>query len=264
MQKNVKIIVAAEPKPSRREIVVVDAKPSRKERKALKKRAAEPVYPSWWIRCRRCGHQPRGTPQMACPSCKKVHGEWSPNPMDMVVHIKNQTLATGKQLAATKGEVEDLEESNCELRDRLRSVKADLAKAEEHLQAAELEREAVEVEALGKGPETKVRSDTLVRKAQQRVTDLTLKLCEAQEAVEKAEAELRAAEAMEKTLEDRESELQRKKDSLLIENKKLLEALQGIDRRGCAPSPSNEKFLGPEILALIGRGALAAAGAPAR
>jgi uncharacterized protein (DUF3084 family) len=182
--------------------------------------------------------------------------------MEIVVQMKTQTKGVGKQLVVARNEVGELQESNCELRDRLRAIKADLVKADENLQAAELEKEAVEIEHMGKGPETKARSDTLVHKAQQRVTSLTLKLCEAQESVEKSEAELRATEAKEKALEERESELQRKKDVLLTENKKLLEALQGIDRRGVAPSPSNAQFMNSDVLALIGRGALAAAGSP--
>lgn len=185
----------------------------------------EKHLPDWWIRCKKCGHVPHGSPQMACSSCKKVHGEWTPDPMSNVVKIANEVKGLEAKAKTSQQNVAALRTSNAAMGDEVRKLQAQIQDDEAAREHACLEKEALEIEKMGKGPGTKAREQTLVSNANRRRIMLQTRVDEAEEELGDIQAQIEELQRKQKELQAKEAELQREKNTLRTDNDRMQAAV---------------------------------------
>eukprot|EP01084_Bolivina_argentea_P062606 114495_1 len=205
--------------------------PGRKSPASPAAEKAPQKMPDWWVRCKKCGHVPRGTPQMACSSCKEVHGNWTPDPMQHVVKIANETRSVEAECKKSRVNIANLRTSNAALKDEVRQLESRLQADEAEAEHAALEIEALEIEKMGKGPQTKARQQTLVSNANRRMILLKTRVEETEEEVRDLNGQTREVERSIGELRLREAALQREREALAADNSRMQQAVLSAARR---------------------------------
>jgi hypothetical protein len=214
-----------------------------------------------WVQCKKCGTKPRGQPAMACSKCKSCHGEWSPNPLGLLIQAQQHHHAVAKQLGAAQSQLGTMRKNKSDLSKEIQTLESQLRDAEDATKRAELERDAAELKGMRKGPATRARGSALVGKTLDEVENLTKQLTEATENAGRAQGEVEKAQVNVSRLEESTLGLDADVRALHSENDRLKEAL--LDAcRGNSPLAPAQGGISNDIAALIARGA-AASGTPA-
>lgn len=193
--------------------------------------AAGQQLPAWWIRCKKCGHMPRGTPQMACSQCKEVHSQWTPDPMAHVVKVANEVKTLEVTVKKSQTNVASLRQNNANLAAEVRQLKTQIQDDEAAREQAVLEKEALEIEKMGKGPSTKAREQTLVGNANRRRIMLKTRVDESEEELRDIEAQIAELQRKQSELKIKDAELQREKASMKADNDRLQAAVMNAHAR---------------------------------
>jgi len=193
--------------------------------------AAKQQMPDWWIKCKRCGHVPRGTPQMACSSCKDVHSNWTPDPMAHIVKVANEVKGLEGKVKQSQANVAQLRTSNASLADEVRKLQTQIQDDEAAREQANLEKEALEIEKMGKGPGTKAREQTLVGNANRRRLMLKTRVDETEEELEDIEKQIAALQKTQAELKAKDAALERERTSLRADNDRLQTAVMNAHAR---------------------------------
>lgn len=193
---------------------------------------AQPAaMPDWWVKCKKCNHVPRGSPQMACSNCKEVHANWTPEPMSHVVKVANEVKSIEAKVKVSQKNVASLRTNNAAMAAEVRQLQTQIQDDEAAREQAVLEKEALEIEKLGKGPGTKAREQTLVSNANRRRILLKTRVDETEEDLRDTEAQIAEMQRKQSELKLKEAAQQRERDSLRADNDRLQAAVMNAYRR---------------------------------
>eukprot|EP01084_Bolivina_argentea_P071375 129805_1 len=112
-----------------------------------------------WSQCTKCGHRPRGQPAMACSGCKKVHGDFTPNPYGLYLTVAQRRFLWQQALQKQKEAERQLEADNGAQKKALDSLRPQALKVAAAKNAGLLEQREKALKVAIPGPATKARSN---------------------------------------------------------------------------------------------------------